>query len=44
MGVPPDEVASRDAMSDPDSIQYFVDFAAQSADYDWRVRAAGEAS
>lgn len=36
MGWPPEKAASRDAMTNPDSLGYFVDFAENSSDYDWR--------
>jgi acetoacetyl-CoA synthetase len=45
MGAPLDKVASRDAMANPEAINYFVKFAQESTDYSWRapqVR-AGEA-
>lgn len=40
MGWPLEKAASRDAMQNPEAIDYFVRFAAESADYD---RAAGSA-
>lgn len=38
MGWPLQKAASRDAMSNPAAIDYFVRFAEESRDYDWRVR------
>jgi acetoacetyl-CoA synthetase len=35
-GTAPDRAASRDAMSNPDSIEFFADFARTSTDYSWR--------
>lgn len=40
MGLPVEKAASRDAMQNPDSIDYFVKFAAESEDYSWRTPAA----
>jgi acetoacetyl-CoA synthetase len=37
MGWPLDKAASRDAMQNPEAIDYFVRFAAESSDYDWRA-------
>ncbi len=37
MGLPLEKAASRDAMMNPDSIDYFVRFANESTDYQWRV-------
>ena len=37
MGWAPEKAASRDAMSNPDSLDYFIEFAANSNDYDWRA-------
>jgi acetoacetyl-CoA synthetase len=39
MGWPLEKAASRDAMQNPDSIDYFVRFADESADYQWRSAA-----
>jgi len=36
MGWPPEKAASRDAMTNPDAIDYFVRFAQESTDYQWR--------
>ena len=36
MGAPLEKVASRDAMTNPESIGYFVKFAQESTDYSWR--------
>jgi acetoacetyl-CoA synthetase len=36
-GQPPASVVSRDAMLNPESIDYFVRFAAESLDYQWRA-------
>jgi acetoacetyl-CoA synthetase len=36
MGWPLAKAASRDAMANPDSIDYFVEFARQETDYSWR--------
>ena len=36
MGWPLDKAASRDAMMNPDAINYFVRFAQESVDYQWR--------
>ena len=40
MGWPPEKSASRDAMKNPESIDYFVRFAQESIDYQWRPAAA----
>ena len=40
MGLPVEKAASRDAMQNPDSIDYFVSFAAESKDYSWRMPGA----
>lgn len=37
MGWPLEKAASRDAMQNPDAIDYFVRFAAESKDYQWRA-------
>jgi acetoacetyl-CoA synthetase len=37
MGTPPEKAASRDAMANPESIDYFIRFAQESADYSWRA-------
>jgi acetoacetyl-CoA synthetase len=37
MGAPPEKAASRDAMANPESIDYFIQFAQESADYSWRA-------
>ncbi|UGX88393.1 acetoacetate--CoA ligase [Phyllobacterium meliloti] len=37
MGWPMEKAASRDAMSNPEAIDYFVKFAADSTDYQWRT-------
>ncbi len=39
MGQTPEKVASRDAMIDPDAIDWFVRFAQESLDYQWRPSA-----
>lgn len=39
MGWEPSKAASRDAMANPDSLAYFVDFAEASTDYQWRAEA-----
>lgn len=39
LGWPPDKAASRDAMSDPGAVDWFVDFAATTGDYPSPVRA-----
>ncbi|MDE0855738.1 MAG: hypothetical protein OSA97_15090, partial [Nevskia sp.] len=36
MGWPLEKAASRDAMMNPDAIDYFVRFAQESIDYQWR--------
>jgi acetoacetyl-CoA synthetase len=36
MGAPLEKVVSRDAMTNPESIGYFVKFAQESTDYSWR--------
>ncbi|MEO8298564.1 MAG: acetoacetate--CoA ligase, partial [Burkholderiales bacterium] len=36
MGWPLEKAASRDAMANPAAIDYFVRFAQESTDYDWR--------
>jgi len=36
MGWPLDKAASRDAMANPETIEYFVRFAEESIDYQWR--------
>jgi acetoacetyl-CoA synthetase len=36
MGWTPEKAASRDAMSNPASLDYFIDFALTSTDYQWR--------
>jgi acetoacetyl-CoA synthetase len=36
MGWPSDKAAGRDAMANPESIDYFVRFAEESLDYQWR--------
>jgi acetoacetyl-CoA synthetase len=36
MGWPSDKAAGRDAMANPESIEYFVRFAEESLDYQWR--------
>ncbi|PPE74356.1 acetoacetate--CoA ligase [Solimonas fluminis] len=40
MGWPLEKAASRDAMMNPESIDWFVKFAQESTDYDWRGTAA----
>ena len=40
MGWPLEKAASRDAMQNPEAIDYFVRFADESADYTWRAPAA----
>jgi acetoacetyl-CoA synthetase len=37
MGWPLEKAASRDAMQNPEAIDYFVKFAEESKDYEWRV-------
>ncbi|WP_248679652.1 acetoacetate--CoA ligase [Sinimarinibacterium sp. CAU 1509] len=37
MGLPLEKAASRDAMMNPDSIDWFVRFAQESTDYQWRA-------
>jgi acetoacetyl-CoA synthetase len=37
MGWPLEKAASRDAMTNPEAIDYFVKFAQESPDYQWRV-------
>jgi len=37
MGAPPEKAASRDAMANPESIDYFIRFAQESTDYSWRA-------
>ncbi len=44
LGLPLEKAASRDAMMNPDAIDYFVRFAQESADYDWRGNAAPRAA
>jgi acetoacetyl-CoA synthetase len=39
MGSDPEKAASRDAMTNPGSLDYFVKFARESTDYSWRVPA-----
>jgi len=39
MGWPLDKAASRDAMANPSAIEYFVRFAQESEDYEWRSAA-----
>lgn len=39
MGAAPEKAASRDAMTNPKSLDYFIDFAESSADYNWRGKA-----
>jgi acetoacetyl-CoA synthetase len=38
MGWTPEKAASRDAMANPASLDYFVEFAEKSADCDWRAK------
>ncbi len=40
LGLPLAKAASRDAMMNPEAIDWFVRFAEESADYEWRVAAA----
>ena len=40
MGWPLEKAASRDAMMNPDAIDWFVRFAQESTDYDWRGSSA----
>jgi acetoacetyl-CoA synthetase len=40
MGWEPEKAASRDAMSNPASLDYFIEFARNSTDYDWRAPGA----
>lgn len=40
MGWDPNKAASRDAMTNPASLDYFVEFAATSQDYQWRAAEA----
>jgi len=44
MGWPLHKAASRDALADPASLDYFVRFAQESKDYDWRAPAAAGAT
>jgi len=37
MGIPWEEAASRDAMKNPDVIEYFIRFAKESKDYRWQL-------
>jgi acetoacetyl-CoA synthetase len=37
MGWAPEKAASRDAMSNPESLDYFIEFARSSTDYNWRA-------
>jgi acetoacetyl-CoA synthetase len=37
MGWAPEKAVSRDAMTNPESLDYFIEFARSSTDYDWRV-------
>jgi len=37
MGVTPEKAASRDAMTNPAALDYFIDFANTSTDYQWRA-------
>jgi acetoacetyl-CoA synthetase len=43
MGWSPDKAASRDAMMNPDAIDWFARFAQESIDYQWRAPAASRA-
>ncbi|WP_020650924.1 acetoacetate--CoA ligase [Solimonas variicoloris] len=43
MGWPLEKAASRDAMMNPEAIDWFVRFAAESRDYDWRGAAPASA-
>ena len=36
MGWPLEKAASRDAMANPEAIDYFIEFARQATDYSWR--------
>jgi acetoacetyl-CoA synthetase len=36
MGWPSDKAADRDTMANPESVDYFVRFADESLDYQWR--------
>ncbi|MFD9899411.1 acetoacetate--CoA ligase [Mesorhizobium sp. NPDC059025] len=40
MGWEPGKAASRDAMANPDSLAYFIEFARSSTDYQWRAEAS----
>ena len=40
MGLPLEKAASRDAMVNSAAIEYFVHFAQESTDYNWRASAA----
>ena len=44
MGWPLEKAASRDAMANPEAIDYFIEFARQATDYSWRepLRQVGE--
>ncbi|HEY0940028.1 MAG TPA: acetoacetate--CoA ligase [Steroidobacter sp.] len=44
MGAPPSSVVNRDAMSNPESIDYFVQFARDCVDYQWRSDGRTDAS
>lgn len=44
MGQTPEKVASRDAMMNPDAIDWFVRFAQESLDYQWRPSSAARSS
>ena len=41
IGAPPEKAASRDAMANPESIDYFIRFAQESTDYSWRAPLPG---
>ena len=44
MGWPLDKAASRDAMANPETIDYFVRFAEELIDYQWRSLSSEAAS
>ncbi len=42
MGWPMERAASRDAMMNPEAIDFFVRFAQESIDYQWRRPGSGQ--
>jgi len=44
MGWAPEKAASRDAMQNPEALDYFVQFAQESADYQWRAPSSAGAN